>query len=218
MKIILGLGHYSRTGKDTLADLLKAEIDRISDPHCVTIKRAFAYKLKELCHATYQWAGLREPDYYDTPEGTPLRTQPLPLLNWMTPVDVWVKFGNAIRDRVSPTTWIDYVLAHEASIADVLIISDVRYPNEALATRERGGLLIKVVRTGYGPKDTVADHALLGFTDWDYVAGPTMEALKRDAKYLAECIVSGEKPTQSEAMRAMILGEEKLGNYSTNAA
>jgi len=204
MKII-GLGHYSRTGKDSLANLLIGEIYEI-DSSIIAAGQAFAYKLKLVCHDLYQNHGLRGPRFYNTPQGAELRTQKLPTIE-MSPVDIWIAVGNAIRS-VDLDTWIDCVLGDETS-CDVLVIPDVRYPNEVDAIRERGGTLVKVVRTGYGPKDTVADRALLDFDGWDYVAGPTLEALKRDAKYLAACVVNGENPQQSEAMRRAILDHEK---------
>lgn len=197
--MIVGLGHYSRIGKDTLANLLIEQLP-------LAVKRPFAWQLKEICRDLYWMHGHKPPEYYDTEAGAIERMQILPSLG-MSPVELWVRFGNAVRS-VHATTWIDYVIQRGHS--GPVIIPDVRFPNEALAIRDRGGLLIKVVRAGYGPKDTPSDRALLGFDGWDYVAGPTLGALKRDAEYLAECINAGERPAQSAAMRAAILDQEKL--------
>ena len=69
MKVI-GLGHYSRTGKDSLANRIAA--------HCTEMgvkaaKMPFAWKLKQIAHDLYAWDGLREPEFYDTPEGEKYR-------------------------------------------------------------------------------------------------------------------------------------------------
>ena len=75
-------------------------------------------------------------------------------------------------------TWLDYLLKSNLS-TDVLIVPDVRFPNEADAIKAAGGVTIKIVRPGYGPRKTVADRALLGYDGWDYVLGDggTMESL-----------------------------------------
>lgn len=198
MKLI-GLGHYSRTGKDTLANMI---IERLP----MASKLPFAWKLKEICRDLYWMHGVKSPGYYDTPEGEQERTKVIPSLG-MSPVELWVKFGNAVRG-VHDATWIDYVLG--SARYGAVVIPDVRFPNEAAEIKRRGGLLVKVVREGMGPRDTPSDRALLGFNDWDYVAGPTLGALKLDAKYLADCIMHGEQPEQSAAMRQAILDQENL--------
>lgn len=169
MKII-GLGHYSRTGKDTFADSLAKDIRIRSSGDTKVKKIPFAWKLKDICHQLYSWDGLREAEFYDTEEGAPYRDILLPTIG-KTPVEVWIAMGTpAVRENVYQATWIDYLLKTALGL-DVLIIPDVRFPNEVKAIRELGGTIIKVVRPGYGPRDTVADKALLGFTGWDYVIG-----------------------------------------------
>lgn len=166
MKII-GLGHYSRTGKDSFANFL---LEALARTPIVAGKMAFAWKLKQICHELYAWAGLREPEFYDTKEGEPYRDVVLEAIG-KTPVAIWVDAGTrAFREQVYDRTWIDYLLKNNHGL-DVLVIPDVRFPNEVEAVRALGGTLIKVVRPGYGPRKTVADRALLGFTDWDYVIG-----------------------------------------------
>lgn len=206
MKII-GLGHYSRVGKDTLANMLAAELYR-RDPSLRVVKRPFAWPLKIIAHTLYWWAGHKRPDFYDTAEGAALRDVPLQPLG-KTPVEIWVALGNAVRDRVYERTWIQAAL-FDAAGADVLLIPDVRYPNEALAIREHGGVLVKVVRAGYAPKDTVADRALVGFEGWDFVSGPNLAALEHDARYLAECIAGNRRIEQSPDLRAALLGAEQV--------
>lgn len=195
--IIFGIGHYSRTGKDTFANYLITWLkDRA--PQLRVIKRPFAWKLKQITHELYAWAGLREPEYYDTHEGAKLRDIKLPVLN-LTPVEIWVAFGTpAVREQVYDRTWIDYNLKTVAE-CDVLIIPDVRFPNETKAILETNGTLIKVVRPGYGPKNTVADRALLNYTGWHYVIGHegSMESLNRWAERFACQIIHGNPVRQT---------------------
>ncbi len=164
MPLFLGLGHYSRTGKDTTANAF------LTHYGSGALKRSFAWKLKQICCELYAWAGLQPPEYYETPEGGPARDIKLPGLD-MTPVEVWVAFGtDAVRKNVYEATWVDYLLRNDHQ-CDVLVIPDVRFPDEAEAIKKVGGKIIKVVRPGKGPRNTVADRALLGYDGWDYIIG-----------------------------------------------
>lgn len=167
MKII-GLGAYSRVGKDTFANAVVGWVQ--AHTHLRVQKRSFAWKLKQICYELYGWDGMREPEFYDTPEGEKYRDIKLPTIG-KTPVEIWVAMGTpAVREQVYQPTWIDYLLKSDLNL-DVLVIPDVRFPNEVEAVKNAGGTLIKIVRPGYGPRNTVADRALLGFTGWDYVYG-----------------------------------------------
>lgn len=200
MMRIIGLGHYSRTGKDTFAKYLLASLKEYG----VKSKRMpLAWKLKQICHDLYGWAGMREPEWYDTPEGEKDRDVVLEPLG-MTPVEVWVAMGtDAVRENVYDRTWLDYLLKTDHGV-DVLIVPDVRFPNEAGPFKEAGATLIKIVRPGYGPRNTTADRALIGYKGWDYVYGGTgrLAELEARASMLARWLAKGgEPPVQTAAER-----------------
>lgn len=52
-------------------------------------------------------------------------------------------FGSEVMRGVNDNIWIDCTLGNGA---ENVIVSDVRFPNEAKAIKERGGIIIKVVR------------------------------------------------------------------------
>lgn len=190
MKII-GLGHYSRTGKDTLANLL-LQSPRLAGRRCRSVP--FAWKLKQICYDLYQWDGLQPPEFYETPAGEALREVPLPTLG-MTPVEIWVAMGTpAVRQNVYERTWIDYLIKGTHDL-DVLIIPDVRFPNEFQAIRDSGGVLVKLLRPGVGPRDTVADLALRDCAAWDYVInnGGTLQNLADRGEDLLRLALKGPK-------------------------
>lgn len=219
MKII-GIGHYSRVGKDSFANYLLAALQgtaagklKISDAVMLKSgKLSLAWKLKQICYELYAWAGVQPPEHYETPEGAKERDIILPALG-MTPVQLWVKFGTpAVREQVYDRTWIDFILKNDHGL-DVLIVPDVRFPNETEAFKEAGATLIKIVRPGFGPRDTVADKALMGWDGWDYVWGGSgeMAELERHAQQIANWVNgTGPQPYQTPEERAACLAVEVL--------
>ncbi len=209
--IVIGLGHYSRTGKDTVANYF---LECLSEYKASmrAIKRSLAWKLKQQCYELYAWAGVMPPEHYETKEGEKDRDVKLPALG-MTAVELWVAFGTkAIRNNVHDRTWLDYLLKTDHQ-CDVLLIPDIRFPNEADAIKAMGGIAIKVVRPGYGPRKTVADRALMGYDGWDYVIGAegTMDSLRHWAARFASYAASGiNKPYQSVNERTAALRVEKV--------
>ena len=167
---ILALGHYSRTGKDTVANYVMEWFAQ-NAPGIRVQKVSFFRKAKELCHELFSWAGIREPEFYETPEGELARKQVLPLLG-MTPVQLWVRFGDSLRQGCYAGIWSRYFVTHLPD-ADVLVLTDLRYPDEVEELRKLSSILVKVVRPGFEPLDTPPDRALQNFTGWDHVIGRT---------------------------------------------
>jgi hypothetical protein len=178
----------------------------------VAKKIPFAWKLKQICHDLYAWDGLREPEFYDTPDGEKFRDIKLPTIG-KTPVEIWVAMGTpAVRNNVYMDTWINFVLKSDHQ-ADVIVIPDVRFPNEVQAIRDAGGWLAKIVRPGYGPRDTVADKALVGWDGWDAVIGRSgeMRELETWALDLSDAINGNVPyPIQSYEDKLAALAVEKI--------
>jgi hypothetical protein len=220
MTYYIGLGHYKRTGKDTFANYLLKEL---KDRKVSAKKVPFAWKLKQICHELYEWAGLREPEFYDTPEGEVLREVKLERLvsedrpEGLSPRDIWIMLGtNAVRENVYQRTWLDYVLQTDFGV-DVVVIPDTRFPNEAEGIKDNKGILIKVVRPGFRPDDrNVPDHlnpdkALLTYDGWDYVLGASgdIRDLGEQAEQFADWIYgTGRRPRQSPAEMELALQVE----------
>ena len=159
--LIVGLGHRKRTGKDLFGEFLCESLKAYGS---TADRSSFAWSLKSVCNQLYGWAGMRHGDFYElNPSARDEILAPL----GKSPRQVWIEVGNKLRD-VYPLTWIQSVLGDEC-YADVLIVRDVRYPNEVDAIRERGGLLIKIERPDVRHTDDVADCALDGFDGWDHV-------------------------------------------------
>lgn len=219
MKII-GLGHYSRTGKDTFANAAINYLNSFTSNNIpVARKISFAWKLKKICSDLYSWAGVKEPEFYDTPEGEKYRDVIIPALG-MTPVDLWVKVGTpCFREQVYQNTWIDYVLKTNHGV-EYIVVPDVRFPNEVAALRELGATLIKVVRPGFAPRNTVADRALLDYRGWDMVVGADgdINGLRLEAGFVAGLVKRGKPVTQRESEKEWGYEVERQAIEAADAA
>ena len=78
-------------------------------------------------------------------------------------------FGSEVGRSLHPNTWCNTVMQWYKD-SDNWILSDTRYPNEAEAIKERGGLLIRINRKGYeNTGDHASETALDSYTEFDYV-------------------------------------------------
>lgn len=191
MPMFIGLGHYSRTGKDTFANFLVTELKRRG---VKAVKQPLAWKLKQVAYDLYKWAGHMSPEFYETIEGEKLRHVKLEPLG-LTPVELWVRLGtNAVRDNVYTDTWAKYVTEKDYGNAKVVIVPDVRFKSEVRLLKQHASHLIKVVRPGFKPLNTKADMDLAGDYDWyDDIIGETgrAEDLHGWAVTYAAAIVTG---------------------------
>lgn len=80
--------------------------------------------------------------------------------------------GTEYRREQDPDYWVKLAMHKAASYVGPVVISDTRFPNEAEAIRESGGVLVKIVRLG-GPTISNMEHpsetALNDWEDWDYM-------------------------------------------------
>lgn len=185
---IIAFGHRKRTGKDAAAKFLTSILKQ-NCPKLNVRKTSFAWKLKDVCHQLYGWAGLREPVYYENhPEAREIKLTELD----MSPREVWIQLGTpAIRETVFDGTWVQYCLRANTD-ADILIITDLRFPNEFQAVQEMNGDCIKITRECIPDSDDAADIALAHVSDrnWDQIIynDGTLEELYNLMESLAEII------------------------------
>ena len=162
---VLAFGHQKRVGKDTFANYVVTAL-RLSCKARKIIKAGFADKLKDVCYQLYSWAGLMPRDFYDLPENERFKEEVLPAIG-KSPRGIWISFGNEVKNATYPNTWLDYLL--KGSNCDVLVISDMRFPNEAHRIRHLGGKVVKIVRPSVPHTSDAADDPLLDFDEWDEI-------------------------------------------------
>lgn len=169
MTAIVGLSGWARSGKDSAALGL---IDKGWQ------RRSFADKLRSFLLAL-------DPLVEVSWQGTPLR------LSWLVERYGWERCKDTFpevrallqrvgtdagRDVLGENIWVDATLGDlPDSTHTPVVITDVRFANEARAIQQRGGIVIRISRSGVGPARNalgqihVSETALDGFNFDHYV-------------------------------------------------
>lgn len=170
---IIGLSGYARCGKDAAAEVLVSKYgftrvafaDKLREciyqlNPVVTVKPYFNWGteppngmtrvfLQEVIDV-YGWDGYKETEY-----GPEIRR----LLQ---------RLGTeAGRDLLGDNIWVDAALTGHPTDAKI-VVTDVRFPNEAERIKELGGLLVRVSRPGVKAVNAHASETSLDDWDFDY--------------------------------------------------
>lgn len=161
MSMLIGLSGWARSGKDTAAEYLVEQkgFTRV----------AFADPLRE---ALYRLNPLIEVQGFP---GARLR-QMVDLAGWdelkAASEDVrglLQRMGTEVgREMIRDSIWVDLAMKKADSL-DFVVITDVRYPNEAEAIRDRGGILWRIQRPYLGPANTHPSETALDEYKFDAV-------------------------------------------------
>jgi hypothetical protein len=167
--MLIGLGHYARTGKDSVASVLVKE-------HGFT-RVAFADALKEL-------ALKADPLIYsnamvNVATGRGHLKQVVHANGWENAKNQFPEvrkflqnLGVACREVLGEHVWVDAALrSHKNIVGQMMgdvVITDVRFPNEFNEISLLGGKLVKVSRPGFGPANQHVSETALEDFEWDY--------------------------------------------------
>ena len=186
--MIIGLHGQQRVGKDTVFELIKTEY-----PHAIRL--AFADKIKQSLAALFG-VSVREIDILKE-EGAMFKVESKNYEHSYTWRSFAQRYGTeAHREIFGEDFWVDKVLPRPSkrgikSHQDKLwIITDVRFPNEALI-KELGGKIINVKRPDVDKKDNhISENSLNNFfIDYELVNDSSLEELKeRVIKIVKEII------------------------------
>jgi hypothetical protein len=129
--MLIGLIGKKQSGKDTFADFFCQLDARFK-------KDAFANPLKQICQIVY---GLDLNYFHDN------RLKEEKIEEWnQTPREMMQKIGTDLfRQHFDPDIWIK-IASRRFKKCKNLIITDVRFANEAEAILQNGGVLIQIVR------------------------------------------------------------------------
>jgi hypothetical protein len=161
MKIV-AFGHRAQTGKDTLCGFMTTQLRLVK--RGVNIQVAgFADELKDFAYRMYAWAGLKRKEYYEQhPEAKNDYLAPL----GKTVRTLWIELGNHMR-KYDGDVWVRAILTRPQ--VDILLVKDLRFPNEFKMVKELGGHCIKVERADVPVLTDEADTALADCTAWDLI-------------------------------------------------
>ena len=160
MKII-AFGHQKSVGKSTAAKFLDTHI-RTTYPKLKVKHSSFAGKLKDVAFQMFGWAGLQRGIYYETHYQE--KEYILPLIG-KSPRDIWIAVGNKMR-QIDERVWLKNAIA--CPNCDIIIISDLRFKNEADYIDVNGGVNVKIKRPGIDVGTDDAETSLLGYKRWHY--------------------------------------------------
>jgi len=160
-EMIIAFGCQKGVGKNTAARILDTEL-RCCCPGLRIKLTGMASLLKHIAYLLFKQYGLQTEIYYET--FYQLKEVPLENIS-LSPRDIWIQLGNKMRE-IYPTVWIDALL-HDTE-TDIIIITDLRYRNEAAILRAHNALLVKIDRNVPRGNDP-AEVDLLNWTDWDYI-------------------------------------------------
>lgn len=184
--MIIGISGHKFSGKSTVARLL-------SEATGYEV-RSFADKLKDVC-CVLSGCTREDLENYDFKENklVPEYLKPY-CLNAQKPTfrAFLQHFGTDIMRSFSDNIWIDSTLGNDS---DNVIVSDVRFLNEAKAIKDRGGIVIKVVRGGVVASDKHQSETLIDDIQADYTLfnNTTLEELAEYIEILATILKKEKK-------------------------
>lgn len=171
-RILIGLAGKAGAGKDTVADTLVQ--------HAGFTRIAFAAPLKAMLRAGL---GLTTEQLEDRI----LKEAPLDWLDGRTPRQLMQTLGTEWgRTHAHPDLWLRIARRQIEQTAGPIVITDVRFDNEARLVRDLGGLVWHITREGAG---TAAHASEAGITasaaDWWIANDGSIEDLQLQARALA---------------------------------
>lgn len=180
-KKIIAFGHQKGVGKDTAAKFLDTFL-RVNYPKLKIKNIGFADKLKDISYQLFKWGELKRGIFYETHYEE--KEIVLPRLE-KSPRDIWKLVGNKMRE-IDLYVWIDNVLKNVD--ADIIIISDLRFINEATEIKAAGGMLVKITRPNVTQGTDPAEIDLKDWTYWDYFIDNrgTLQDLNKDIEQMAK--------------------------------
>lgn len=154
--MLVGLGHRSGTGKDTLAGILVREHG--------FVRLAFADALKDFMTAI---APYLDREVSDAIADLGLEEAKRSVTSVREAMD---HMGSAIHARLGSQVLIQAVMRRiDRERVGRFVVSDVRTEAEVRAVRTRGGMLVRVDRPDAAVVHNRYEDALSGFAQWDRV-------------------------------------------------
>lgn len=187
--LIIGLSGPAGSGKDEAAAIFLAELENA----CLHADQmALADPIKEICDTLF----MMSPDDMNTFEG---KEKPCEMYPDRTNREMLQKVGTeCFRDVISETIWIDILLKRAEYFGyDVVVISDIRFENEAKLVKENGFLIHIAPEfdgfTGITREGDAAHASEAGYDqipDQVIINDGTLEEFQEKVKFVSTAIVT----------------------------
>lgn len=184
--LLIGLTGYAGSGKDTVREILehRHDLDGL----------AFADAIREMLTALFESCGVKTDWMIDRN----LKEQTVPEFG-VSYRQMAQELGTAWGRTLSEDFWLKIAAAKIAMYSQYdspgVVISDVRFPNEAEWVRAQGGQVWRILRPGIEPVRAHASEDMIASLPYDYVIdnqgsiddliGATAAALEYTTKELA---------------------------------
>ena len=157
---LIGLTGYAGSGKDTVRNILEQQFDYDG--------LAFADPIRDMLRALLDSAGI--PEKWLTERE--LKEKEIPELG-LSYRQMAQQLGTEWGRALSENLWLDIAAAKIGMYRQFgcpgVVISDVRFPNEAAWVRAQGGRVWSIVRPGIAPVRAHASEDLIATLPYDYV-------------------------------------------------
>ena len=132
---------------------------------------SYAQKIYDICGDVFD---LKEDELY-----TDKKDEALERVGGYTPREILIHIGTPGFRRIDPEVWIKYLMRSVALHPDAChVISDVRFPNEAKAILDAGGVVLRVTRPGTELGNDIPTSGL-------YEDYPTLPTIANDGTEMA---------------------------------
>ena len=176
--MLIGISGKAQSGKDTFARFFMYEygvrtgrkfsykpmhygMEGMQSTSGIEVRK-FADKLKEMV-TLLTGIGKEQLEHEDV-KSTALGEE----WDGITPREMLQKLGtDLIRNQLNDKAWINALFNQFDPLMSKWVVTDVRFPNEALCIKSRGGLLVRVNNPNVKLMDHVTETALDDWKMWD---------------------------------------------------
>jgi len=176
--MIIGINGYAGSGKDTVGEIIKQ-----IQPHEHWEIKKFAGKLKDVASTILGIPTLMFEDQEFKKKTLPQMwsNHGLP----MTVRDFLQRLGtDALREGLHPNTWVNALMMdYKEQLINIIndegyqfeerypnwVITDCRFPNEAIAIKNQGGVIVRINRPGINAVNAHPSEVALDHWHFDYV-------------------------------------------------
>lgn len=192
--MIIGLSGYAKSGKDTVAEIIQD-----IQPEKWEVKK-FSGKLKEIASILtgFPVHQFEDQDFKSSILGEEWWKNYGDFYHQTTVRDFLQVLGtDAIRNGLHSNAWVNALMAdyRPKKLSEYnpsrWIVTDVRFPNEAEAIKDRGGVIIRIDRPGVEPVNAHPSETALDNWDFDYKIANASDlvALKQTVEVLLNKIL-----------------------------